>query len=995
MQLDRLRGPRVNRRAGSPGSRRPDMRDRAPSAVNVGLTGTILVLVVQLHATTQRLSALEGRDAVGITGGHRALTAEALLALVPQSPVPTQIVLAHSSSASEVYAAQILSQHLPAVAPRGERVCVVDLAASAGGHVNCYVGPGHVSAAQLVGLRGPTGRGGDDAFLIAQAPKDSSHSIVLAAAQRHHNRTMALKTDDASDEGLPAGASTRALYKRQTTTINDGKSTNTDNAASNFTRGDSTPPTAAIKNNDAIEEGSSRHRSLNSPAPLVCKTLPSRFVAIAWNPTCECTGDEIVRRGGGPCEACYNYSKSKTKPTNYACRVYENIVEFAELHGNIGKPGTCGPVGYEAACNAIDFGTHANISVACAIDPKDPACTRVAPLDLTNPVGTADQPFGEKYLLLNFVQIGQPIMTHPADTLPMVASNGTCSAADRSFSGIWWDNGIAAIAAQAELFFPAYKQAGGQLNELNADWEASMWAPGSCPVSDNATAAGLEAASACLACALLKWRAIEADPRFPAALKKLQAFGFTLNGTLADTMGVYQCVASNDSALRPGGMADCSQLDGLGDGQVNLIAWNALIQKRETDAWVSAMMPAARKSFPSVRLSLFSFYRWSPKFCVVPDVGEAGTPAILNCAKGQGSSGPDVSAPVYYDYWLTFDCLHPHGPRGGVNAPDRCAAAAGFSNTLQKLSKNPNFTFNFTGINIAKATVNHFRQIAQASNGTATELAPWLGFKSFFWDYGCPGYGQPHDFPSSPGCPEPDGYWNERVLHYGMTGAARFYYYNVFYECTYGKRSTHEDDDAMSSSLAELDIVIGCGVKERRWIPDQSVGWGSDFILSGMEVGSERRAWRFTPSLPISPNIPNITNTTRWDPQALVYRNASYLALGPLTVDYDEHLLKTCTITFEHGVVLDVFGGPSEVHLPPGVPTTSAAPFGVWIIQPISAAPPSVRCMLDQQPFEASWPLRSHLLRGRTSAKTDESQAILLKTDVVNDLNDSLRWRPR
>ena len=551
----------------------------------------------------------------------------------------------------------------------------------------------------------------------------------------------------------------------------------------NLTLGASTRPTA-IKIDDAIEQGSSsRHRPLNPPAPLVCATQPSRFVAVSWNPTCECTGNEIVRRGGMPCEACYDFAKSKTNPTNYACRAYDNIVEFAELHGNIGKPGTCGPAGYEVACNAIDFGTHANVSVACAIDPKDPTCTRVTPLDLTNPVGTADQPFGEKYLLLNFVQIGQPIMTHPADTLPMVATNGTCSAADRFFSGIWWDNGIAAIAAQAELFFPAYKQAGGQLNELNADWEASMWAPGSCPVSDNATAAGLEAASACLACALLKWRAIEADPRFPAALKELQALGFTLDGTLADTMGVYQCIASNDTALRPGGMADCSQLDGLGDGQVNLIAWNALVKKRETDAWVSAMMPAATRQFPSVRLSLFSFYRWSPKFCVVPDVGEAGTPAILNCATGQGSSGPNVSAPVYYDYWLTFDCLHPHGAPGREDAPDRCAAAAGFSNTLQKLSRDPNFALNFTGMNIAKATVNHFRQIAQASNGTATELAPWLGFKSFFWDYGCPGYGQPHDFPSSPGCPEPDGYWNERVLHYGMTGAARFYYYNVFCEC--------------------------------------------------------------------------------------------------------------------------------------------------------------------------------------------------------------------
>eukprot|EP01048_Picozoa_sp_COSAG05_P002149 COSAG05_NODE_81_length_21024_cov_3228.036603_3_plen_658_part_00 len=114
-------------------------------------------------------------------------TPQAIEALL-QSPVPTQIVLAHGSSASEFYAAQILSQHLSAVAPRGEQVRVVDLAASAAGHVNCYVGylaavgPGHVSAAKLVELRGPKGRGGDDAFLITQAPQDSGHSIVLAAA---------------------------------------------------------------------------------------------------------------------------------------------------------------------------------------------------------------------------------------------------------------------------------------------------------------------------------------------------------------------------------------------------------------------------------------------------------------------------------------------------------------------------------------------------------------------------------------------------------------------------------------------------------------------------------------------------------------------------------------------------------------------------------------------------------------------------------------------
>ena len=45
------------------------------------------------------------------------------------------------------------------------------------------------------------------------------------------------------------------------------------------------------------------------------------------------------------------------------------------------------------------------------------------------------------------------------------------------FAAVWWDHGIAAIAEQTALFFPVYKKAGGQLNELVADWEATMWKP--------------------------------------------------------------------------------------------------------------------------------------------------------------------------------------------------------------------------------------------------------------------------------------------------------------------------------------------------------------------------------------------------------------------------------------------------------------------------------------------------------------------------------------
>ena len=358
-----------------------------------------------------------------------------------------------------------------------------------------------------------------------------------------------------------------------------------------------------------IAAATSTISDFSPPAPLVCADTeqPKPFVAVAWTRTCECTGN--VSSADLPCDACYDGHVL----ANYACRAYSNIVELATLNGGISQPGSCGPAGYAVACRAIDFGTYANVSVACAMDQQDPACASVMPPDLTRPGGSVTQPVGEKFLLLEFVQDGQPILSHPADALPL--TSGACPSTGNDndparppvFTGVWWDYGIQAIANQAELFFPAYKQAGGKVDELIADWEASMWKPDSCPLPDNQTAAGLRATRACHACALDKWSAIERDPRFPDVLSKLQSssYNFTLNGTLSNTMGRYQCVPSPDPAMRPEGMADCAQLDGVGEDQYNLMAWNAFIEHQQTDAWVRAILPAARKSFPKVRLSLY------------------------------------------------------------------------------------------------------------------------------------------------------------------------------------------------------------------------------------------------------------------------------------------------------------------------------------------------------------------------------------------------------
>lgn len=159
-----------------------------------------------------------------------------------------------------------------------------------------------------------------------------------------------------------------------------------------------------------------------------------------------------------------------------------------------------------------------------------------------------------------------------------------------------------------------------------------------------------------------KWRAIEHDPRFAESLTELQALGFVLNGSLANTMTRYQCVPTSDPTLRPQGMAACNELNGLDLEQKNLNVWRAFVEKRQTDAWVRAIMPAATRAFPEVRFSMYSHYMWDSNHCLMPDVN-SGT---MNCKVGHGSTSPNVSAPVYYDEWLTFDCLHPHGQDGGV-----------------------------------------------------------------------------------------------------------------------------------------------------------------------------------------------------------------------------------------------------------------------------------------------------------------------------------------
>ena len=82
-----------------------------------------------------------------------------------------------------------------------------------------------------------------------------------------------------------------------------------------------------------------------------------------------------------------------------------------------------------------------------------------------------------------------------------------------------------------------------------------------------------------------------------------------------------------------------------------------------------------------------------------------------------------------------------------------------------------------------------------------------------------------------------------------VIGAPRFYLFSSWDECIYGSRTTRDDYEVMAAVLNQLDQVIGCGANERDWVVDTRPRWRDDFLLSAVDVGPERRGWRFTPSL--------------------------------------------------------------------------------------------------------------------------------------------------
>lgn len=186
-----------------------------------------------------------------------------------------------------------------------------------------------------------------------------------------------------------------------------------------------------------------------------------------------------------------------------------------------------------------------------------------------------------------------------------------------------------------------------------------------------------------------------------------------------------------------------------------------------------------------------------------------------------------------------------------------------------------------------------------------------------------------------------------------VMGAPRFYLFSSWDECIYGSRTVHEDYEVMAAVLNQLDRVIGCRAAERKWLVDSSPRWQDDFLLSAMDVGSERRAWRFSPNLPGSSaqrdgalvnGVPD-RYAIDWVVPTSDLNGTRTLVLHPLSIALNTSVVSTdCSLTFVGGSV-----GTT--------PQDNRTAFGLWVMQTQRDPMPEVRCK-GYEPF--AWGTMPH-----------------------------------
>ncbi|MEW5897302.1 MAG: DUF4215 domain-containing protein, partial [Nanoarchaeota archaeon] len=137
-------------------------------------------------------------------------------------------------------------------------------------------------------------------------------------------------------------------------------------------------------------------------------------------------------------------------------------------------------------------------------------------------------------------------------------------------------------------------------------------------------------------------------------------------------------------------------------------------------------------------------------------------------------------------------------------------------------------------------------------------------------------------------------YHEELILHVLLSGADGLLYFNPEGEPQWGGAKQKEDDILVNKAIEEFNIVAGFA--DRKTLVENLVGWGDDYVLTGMQAGG-RNIYRFTPNEAVSFTVVENQNGVSF-------------------------IFKDETIFIDKG---KIFGLKNEV-----------SPIGYWIVQAIS-----------------------------------------------------------
>jgi len=231
----------------------------------------------------------------------------------------------------------------------------------------------------------------------------------------------------------------------------------------------------------------------------------------------------------------------------------------------------------------------------------------------------------------------------------------TSSAIGPGFRSIFWDSAVAKRRLQSMKFFPQYRAAGGQLDELVMDTEEETAFFGEeVPVPPgNPTEMNASAWAAMIGCVAAKWSAIQHDPRCPRdVVPALLKAGFPIPA--ANRTGEWL-----SEMLTP--FSDPNQVANFnnqtnGSAQIRT-TWNAVMTSLRSLYWMQAFGESAVLAFPKLRFSDFTLVGWSSKYCV-PQADQLGW---LPCRAGTGSSPAfNTHAMDFYDQIAS--CKHTSKP---------------------------------------------------------------------------------------------------------------------------------------------------------------------------------------------------------------------------------------------------------------------------------------------------------------------------------------------